>query len=667
MSTHAQGAQGLARALRRWVLAFVLGNLALFAAARLAFLAAFVHGREASQWGLVLLFGARLDLIPIAVELATLGVMGFARRVIRVRVALGLLLAATLFNALYALADHLFYRERSQHWAGLLVDNARDPEVLRTEALAFAGANPGPLLLGLLGLALLVWLLRRLVRRVPEAVFPVGRPALRGWGLMLAIALCFLPLIEPVRVKQEQVLVAGHSVEAAAARHYARLDDFLLHEALPNPLGELLVTYLPAASQPAPRPRLGPAEALAAALETLGRPAGPAASPLEHVIESPGLPGVDSVLVVQVESLSAALLDPPAGATPVLPRLRELAERSLWFTNAWQSFSTTAGGVFATVTGLPRTALGERRGTFTPPEVDGVFDSLPRILGPGHEALFAIGFHQSAHDYRAFAAAQGYRFAGGAELRAEVQGDHEPSRLEGPLGLFDGPLLEAVVRRLARLSRPFVAHVVTSTSHPPWAVPSDFESPFGDVRLRAFHYVDQAIQEGLAELALHPDLARRTLVVVLGDHTNITFGGGELERWRIPLVLHNPALAQHGLAGRRAARAAQVDVLPTVLALLGGRHRCACMGRNLLDPEPLGRVLSGTLDESLYARGDRLLRWRPFPESLRLVELRPDGVGMQDLSAAEPEVRALMERECFALYETAARLTRERRVVRPER
>lgn len=665
--SQAPAAGRMRHALTRPLLAFLLLNLLLFAGFRVAFLlryAAAVHG--SGQVG-VLLYGARLDLVPLGFELAVLGVLALAGRRVRLRVAAALLLAFTLINALYATADFLFYRERNQHLGGLLVDNARHPRVILGEITGYLARQPALTLLGVLGAVALVALLRRLVRRLPDPAFDVGRPPARGWRVAFATLACFLPFLEPVRVNPAYALVGPYTLDVAAARHYTRLDDFLLHEALPNALGELLVTHLPQARQPAPAPRLAEDEALATALALAGRRAADPAWPLETWIEAPAVLGADSVLIVQVESLSASLIEPPDGAKPVMPFLRSLAERSLWFADAWQSFGTTAGGVFSTVSGLPRTVLGEPRGTFTSFELDGVVDSLPRALGPGTHPLFAIAFHQSEEDYRSFASAQGFEFLGPDELLADVQAEQPGANVWGGVGLFDRPFLSALVRRLGALGKPFVAHVITATSHAPWEVPPGFEGPFKDRRFNAFAYTDAALQAAFEALARDPALAARTLVVVLGDHTNLTFGNSEVERWRVPLIFHHPRLAEAGLVGRRLDRASQMDVSATVLALLGGRHRYAGLGRNLLVPDPEGRVLCTGLDEALYASGPWLLRWRPFPPEVRLLDLAFDSLGSVDRSGEQPEVRARLERECFALYETSSRLLRHRRVVGPGR
>ncbi len=651
-------------ALKRPVALFLAVNLVLAAVCRVAFLERFGGGFPGRGGASVLLYGARLDLVPLGFELALLGVLSLGMRRLRLRPAVGLLAALTALNALYATADHLFYAERNQHLGALLVDNARHPGVVADEVGAYLGGRPAAAVGLVLGAGALVALLRRGLSRLPEAAFEVGLPSARGARLLAATAACFLPYLEPVRVNPVHALAGSWSLDVAAARHYTRMGDFLLHEALPSPLGELLVTHLPQARQPAPEPRLPEGEALALALRLAGREPADPAWPLEGWIEAPALLGADSVLLVQVEGLSASLLEPPDGARPVLPFLRSLAERSLWFTDAWHCFGTTAGGVFSTVSGLPRTVLGEPRGTFTSIELGSVVDSLPRAL-PGHEALFAVAFHQSEDDYRSFATAQGFSFLGPGDLREEAQAEQPEGGAQGQLGLFDGPFLRAVVRRLGRLGRPFVAHVVTATSHAPWEVPAGFRGGFGDRRLEAFAYADAALREACALLQADRALAARTLLVVLADHTNPTFGSNEIERWRIPLVFAHPGLAGAGLVGRRPERCSQADVGATALALLGGRHRYAGLGRNLLVPDPAGRVLMTGTDAAYHAAGPWLLRWQPFPSDVRLLELTPSGVGLTDRSGAEPAVRARLERECLAVYETVSRLVRTRRVVGP--
>ena len=105
-----------------------------------------------------------------------------------------------------------------------------------------------------------------------------------------------------------------------------------------------------------------------------------------------------------------------------------------------------------------------------------------------------------------------------------------------------------------------------------------------------------------------------TLFVMLGDHgfcvpsqlTDI-----ELLRFHVPLLLLAPGL-QEQFGSRRSTVSTQVDVVPTIMGLLGKPFLHHCWGRNLLniaDNDPGFGIIkpSGSDPTIAMLRGDRIL------------------------------------------------------------
>ena len=207
-------------------------------------------------------------------------------------------------------------------------------------------------------------------------------------------------------------------------------------------------------------------------------------------------------------------------------------------------------------------------------------------------------------------------------------------------------------------------HVVTADTHYPWPVPEDVTTPFDGVddRLRTFRHLDNCVREFVEAIEAHSGLGRGTLVVVLADHTNITFGEDPMERLRIPLIFHSRTIEESELGGPREAMASQEDVLPTILGLLRGRHPYAGLGRDLLGPEVPRGTISASRNTSLYFRDGFALRRRLQPATEELVTFVGGKLGTEDVSMVHPEVFERMKQEDFALYETARRLAKDRRV-----
>jgi hypothetical protein len=645
-------------------LGFGAVNASLFAAYRFAFLDAFAPGAGAADRLRAHLYGLRLDVALLGLEGCVLGIVCLGLGSVRLRALYGFCVGWTLLNAFVAFADYHVYAERGQHMGAILLANVGEGDSILAEVSAFLSSRAAAAAALAVGLPALLVMGLRLGRRVPRDVWRLaGSP--RRWTVVAgATALAFATLLEPFGHVDRPLLKRLTTLDVTGARHYALLDNYLLHQAIPNPLLEIVAVDLPGALQPPPGPRLPEATALALALEALGRTPEDDRYPLLVETDSDLDLGIENVVVIQVESLTSSILDRREGDRWVMPFVRGLAEEGLWFTRAIQGFSNTAGGMFCTCTGLPRTALGESAGGFTPTELSGYYGTLPRCLGDGWEAWSFSGFRMSSLDYRAFMGNQGYRALVFRDFyeRLEALGRTGADDVD-VLGVRDGPFLEECARILLASRRPFVAHAMTTSTHPPWGTPASFESELSDRRLTAYRYADDCIRRFVDALAADPDLLRKTLLVVVADHTNLTFGDDRMERFRIPLVFWSPVLRERGLAGRREAWATHADVLPTVLALLGGRRRYAGMGRNLLEAGPERGILSSTLDEGFYFRGAYALEWRPFPEEWRLLTVSDASLGVRDVSAEHPDVFAAMQREYCAQYETARRLAGQRRIL----
>jgi arylsulfatase A-like enzyme/cytochrome c-type biogenesis protein CcmH/NrfG len=202
---------------------------------------------------------------------------------------------------------------------------------------------------------------------------------------------------------------------------------------------------------------------------------------------------------------------------------------------------------------------------------------------------------------------------------------------------------EVVDRAIAWLNaqsgKPFFTWVHVYDPHMPYSPPPPFREKYRD-RLYdgEVAYTDRELGRFFAALD-RKSPPEKTLVIVLADHGESLGEHGEYTHGiflydstlHIPLIMRGPGIP----AGTRIKQQVRtIDVLPTILALMGGRPPAACQGASVL-PALSGKPLPATSSygETIYPkmnmnwaelRAIRTDRWKyiraPKPELYDLVQ-----------------------------------------------
>jgi phosphoglycerol transferase MdoB-like AlkP superfamily enzyme len=584
----------------------VLVNLVVLAAYRVLFVTTFADSALLRSAPLVVLRGLRLDVALLGRELLPLAVIAGATLHVWYRPFLLWVWAVTYVNVLIAVLNYGFFRERNQHLWEMLLANLGRPEEVVVALEPFIALHPLAIAATLVASVAIVAAALRDTRPLAGERLPLWR---RPRALVATAALgafMFLAGVEPIPDKT----VPGYvGYKTLASKHYMRFSNYVLNQAVINPLYDFFRYYRPAAAA-LPRYELRPADALHAASNLLGVAAPDPRYPMMRSMRGAAGLGLKNVVIIQVEGLGGSILEHRADDGWVMPYLHELAERGLYFPNLYQSFNATDGSLFATVTSLHRTfTTAGDASYFFPYEVNGAYASLPRVLGPGYRHYFFAGFRQRIADFVTFMNNQGFESVGFEELMRRL--GPRAQRASNALGVFDGPMLEQAADILAATQGSFTIHVMTGTSHSPWQLPEGTSPSVGDVRLATFRYVDDCIRVFVARLRATRRDFDQTLFVIVGDHTSVTFTDGLTERLRVSLVLYAAPLerARDRWADRQDARGSHVDVVPTVLGLLDGEHAYGGMGRDLLDDVVVSSgIISSSHYDSLYLKDGFALR-----------------------------------------------------------
>jgi len=302
-----------------------------------------------------------------------------------------------------------------------------------------------------------------------------------------------------------------------------------------------------------------------------------------------------NVIVISAESLSAYPLGLVVEGQAILPRFSAFARESLSFTAFYDQTGSggTSDGEFITLHSLHPVRSGAVALLYPQTE----FRGLPAILvGRGYTTVSACGAAadfwnmQTTHRRLGF---QKSHFADSFQITERING-----------WLADAPFFDQVVPRLASERTPFMAFLLSSSNHHPFALPAPHRTlrlgslegtDLGDY-LHTVHYFDEAFGQFVDRLRA-TRLLDESVVVVYGDHKGYLADERQLatllglsssrpedlwlERKRVPLVVRLPRGAH---AGQQSEAAGHLDIAPTVLSLLGIAEDGVMLGRDLTKP-----------------------------------------------------------------------------------
>jgi hypothetical protein len=644
---------------------FALLNSLIFLAYRLAFIGSVVQGAGGGDIFRILLYGFRLDAALLALESAILVLVALWTRWMTPRRFCKWLAALTYVHAVVSLSNYLFFQERNQHMWEMFLANIAQPKEIYIAVAPLLFHQPLLLAVAAVVSAGFFFLGFRYGRRFSADPLEMRNALGSRRGATLFVLALFLLNLEPVRMKSTDWALGWHPA-VAASRYYMRWDDYFHNQAVVNPVHDFITSSLPASLKSHTRFVLPREEALKIARALLGVPGGDGPYALLREIRSDVDLGIENVVLIQVEGLSESLVQHDMEGRAVMPFLRSLAREALYFSNFFQSFDSTDGSVFSIVTGFPETFVERQATDFLSYDVGGPYASLSRILGGrgDYQHLFFQAFRHRYADYVGFLKNQNHRTYDLEYFEGRLK-DKPAANTGNTLGVFDGVFLQETAQVLAGMPKKFTAYLIMATTHSPWTVPEDFGKIFENRRLNTFHYVDRSLEAFMETMKKQLPRFDRTLFIIVGDHTSYTYQRDFLERIRVPLLVYSPRLAGMKSRWQKAQETpgSHLDIVPTILALLGGRHCYSGMGKSLLSSEAAGRgVISGSRKNGYYLKDGFVLRHAPYPDETQLYATVNGQVAQEDVSRQHPDIFERMKREYFALYETSKRVTREKKV-----
>lgn len=305
-----------------------------------------------------------------------------------------------------------------------------------------------------------------------------------------------------------------------------------------------------------------------------------------------------NVVLVGVESLAASFMSQFGGPPNITPHLDALAHNSLFFSNIYATGTRTVRGLEALTLSIPPTpgASIVRRNNN-----ENLFSIGKVFRDRKYETKFIYGGYGAFDNMNAFFAGNGFEIVDRTNfLRSEyimgnIWGVDDES-------LFTKAIKEADISY--RAHKKFFSFVMTTSNHRPYTYPEGrIDIPSHTSREGAVKYTDYAIHKFLTDASLKPWF-HNTIFVIVADHGVGGRGTAEIqmEQFHIPFFIYAPGIIKPQVIDRLAS---QIDVDPTILALLNFSYDSKFFGKNILEmTEDEERAILGTYSSlGFYSKG----------------------------------------------------------------
>ena len=211
------------------------------------------------------------------------------------------------------------------------------------------------------------------------------------------------------------------------------------------------------------------------------------------------------------------------------------------------------------------------------------YTGLAGILGQeGYETAFFHGAQNGSMGFQAFAQKTGFQHYFG---RTEYEAAKGTDDFDGTWAVWDEPFLQYYAEEMGKMKQPFMTAVFTASSHHPFVIPEQYKQQFPEGKLeiqKCIRYTDMAIGK-FFETASKQPWFQNTIFVLTSDHTNMSDHANyqtDLGGFCSPIIIYEPSHPEGQMIDKIAQ---QIDILPTVLGMLGYQKPYFGFGIDLLN------------------------------------------------------------------------------------
>ncbi len=251
------------------------------------------------------------------------------------------------------------------------------------------------------------------------------------------------------------------------------------------------------------------------------------------------------------------------------PQVDKIIEKSAVWQYSFCNGRKSIDGMPSILSGIP---MFKEPFVLTPASMND-YTGIPGLLArEGYSTSFFHGAIRGSMGFLAFANKIGVQEYFGKEDYVKDRRFGGNADYDGHWGIWDEPFLQYWCAKLGDMKQPFMSACFTVSSHTPYVVPDKYKDVYPEEGIeihKCIRYTDMAIGKFFAAASKQP-WYKNTIFVITSDHTNLSdhkqyqtdIGG-----FCSPIIIFDPS--GEVKPGMRSGIAQQIDIMPTVLGLLG--------------------------------------------------------------------------------------------------
>lgn len=313
-------------------------------------------------------------------------------------------------------------------------------------------------------------------------------------------------------------------------------------------------------------------------------------TPVHNAPCQPLVEGTPNVVVFILESFAAehiGFYNPDS--KPFTPFLDSIFAESIVFSHAYAGGRISVDAPPAVLSSIPKLYESFVLSSYGVNQIT----SIASLLNDrGYNTAFFHGANNGSMGFDAYASNAGFQhYYGENEYYADPLSNQNPDM--GNWGIWDEDFFDFIGRKLNSNPEPFCSAIFTLSSHHPFKVPAKYDAILPQATnplCRVIAYTDLALRKFFGEASRQPWF-KNTIFVIVADHTSESVNPEYLTDeglFRIPLAFYIPQLLdkRDSLLNYPCVDtttvAAQVDILPSLMSLLGSSTPFFAFGEDII-------------------------------------------------------------------------------------